>query len=189
MSLSVNTNDIARAAIAIEAETGRSCADSLNRAAKHIVIGSKSHPGAMQLTPKASKADISRVTDKQIAGKVVPMMRKSGRWPATTAQIARAVKRERARRNSSIKYLAFAGWNNAAKAVGGKGINKGITSAFSSSQAAKGRGTKATVSRLFAEVINTAPASERIGFAALEAAVSNAAKDLEDYLAKKLSTP
>ena len=188
MSLYIDTRRIVEVARDIVTHVGRACVESLNRAAKHIVIGSKAYPGAMQLTTKATKAAISAVTDKQIAGFVIAKMRKKGKWPAATAEIKAAVRKERKRRNSAIGYLAFAGWHNAAKDVGGKGINKGINPEFGKSQAAKGRGLKATPSVLFASVENTAPASERVGFAALEVSVENAAKDLEDYLAKKISS-
>lgn len=188
MSLYIDTRRIVEAARDIETHAGRACVESLNRAAKHIVIGSKAYPGAMQLTTKATKAAIAAVSDHDIAGSVIAKMRKKGKWPATTAEIREAVKKERKRRNSAIGYLAYAGWNNAAKDVGAAGINKGINSEFGRSQAAKGRGLKATPVTLFASVENTAPASERIGFSALEVAVENAAKDLEDYLAKKISS-
>lgn len=186
MSLRLNPTRLVNALHFVEKTTGRAVQDSLNRAGKHTIIGSKGHKGAMQLTPVASKAAINRVPDRKIAGYVINKAKRTGAWPLTSAQIRAAVKKERKRRRSSTGYAAFAGWSNAAKAMGGRGV-KGVTSDFNKSEARRGYGKRATSkANLRVVLTNTAPAAERIGLKALQGGLDNAAKDLEEYAMKKI---
>lgn len=184
MSLTVNPNDLQDALRFVEKVTGRSMADSMNRAGLHSIIGSKSYPGAMQMTTKATRASIMRTPDSAIAGFVISRAKKAGKWPLTTKEIWRQVKAERRRRIASIGFAAYPGYNNAAKAMGGRGIRKAMKKGFSKSTAAKGRGTKATPLRIRAEFTNTAHNIESPhvnGQQALQKGLDNAAKDLVDY--------
>jgi hypothetical protein len=183
--LSVDPRNLIDALLFVERASGRAMADSMNRAQLHTIIGSGSYPGAMQLTPKATRSRINQVTDRQLAGFVIARAKRSGRWPMTNSQIHAAVRKERARRNSAVGYHAYAGWSNAAKAMGGRGV-RGVTDDFSKSAARHGRASRATVSNKESVATNTAPAIERIGFAALQQAQDNAAKDLVDYGTRKL---
>lgn len=185
MGLSLDISSLESALEYVEQVTGRSVADSLNRAGKHVIIGSGSYPGAMQLTPKASRADIDKISDKQLTGFVVKRLKRTGKWPVTNAALKILVQKERARRRRSVGYAAYAGWSNAAKAMGGRGV-KGVTEDFSRSEAVHGSGSKATPADLEVNLVNTAPAAERIGFNALQSAIDNAAQDLTDYATRKL---
>lgn len=170
----------------VEKATGRTCEESLERAAKHTVIGSGSYPGAMQLTPKATTAAIDAVPDKLIRGFVIKKLKQKGRWPMASPVIAQLIAKERARRRRSVGYAAYAGWNNAAIAFGGRGI-KGITEDFPRSDASGGYGeVHKSAHETLAEMTNNAPAIERIGEQALQDALDNAAKDLVDYGERKL---
>lgn len=186
-AFSLNTRRFEEALRFVETTTGRSMADSLNRAALHVVIGSGAGPGAMQLTPKASKGAISAVTARQLAGYVITKAKQTGKWPLTREEIKERVKRERKRRQAAAGYTAFAGWNKAAQKLGGKGLRRGIQPGFARSEAARGDATKATAINLVAEIVNTAPMAERIGGAALQDAINNAAQDLVDYGTRKLA--
>lgn len=184
--LSLDTSSLESALVFVEMATGRSMAESMNRAGLHAIIGSGTGPGAMQLTPKASRSAIAAVPDKQIAGFVIKKAKRLGQWPLSSVEIARRVKKERQRRASSSGYAAYAGWNNAAKAMGGRGIRKGVTEAFARSEAARGGGSKASPGDLTASIRNTAPAAEKIGFAALQEGLDNAARDLIEYGTRKM---
>lgn len=186
MSLTLNPSNLVAALNLVEKVTGRTCAESLNRAALHTIIGSKGYPGAMQLTPKADRAKIQAIPLRVLRAAVVVRAKRTGRWPLTRAQINDLVSRERSRRLAAIGYLAYAGWNNAAKGVGGKGLK--TNSGFSKSDARFGQGIKAGIGNLLAIITNTAPASERLGFNALQLGLDNAAQDLTDYAHKKMQS-
>lgn len=183
--LSLDYTGLVEALHFVEAAAGRSCAESLNRAGKHTIIGSGTGKGAMQLTPKATAAAINAVPEARIRAFVVQRLKRTGNWPKTRAEIDALTKKERARRQRAKGYAAYAGWSKAAKAMGGRGV-KGVTSAFSRSLARHGRGRKATPKNLVAEIVNTAPAAPRIGFNALQQGINNAAADLIVYGTKKL---
>lgn len=167
----------------VEETTVRPMAVSLNRAAKTVIIGAKGVQGAMQLTQKADKAKIRQVTDREIAGSVVKKFRAKG-IKFTAADVADGVKKERARRIRAAGYTAYAGYSNAAKAFGGTGV-KGVTDS-TKKEARHGYGHLATPNDLVAELTNTAPAAEVIGFDALQQGVNNAAEDLVEYGINKL---
>lgn len=194
MGLSIDVRSFQEAIKFVTSVTPRTCADALNRAGKTAIIGAKGVKGAMQLTPKADRAAIRKVSDKEIAGYVAAKLRKTGKLAArgakrtkgqfSKAQFKNAIRFERQRRIRAAGYTAFAGWSNAAKAFGGKGV-KGVTS--STKKLAKhGKGKKATSNDLVATLSNTAPASEDIGFEALQQGVNNAAADMVAYGTKKL---
>lgn len=181
--MDIDISDFQDALTFVEKATGRPMAVSLNRAAKTVIIGGKGVKGAMQLTPKANKAAIKMVPEKEIAGFVAAKLRKAG-VKITREIMAREVEKERARRIRASGYTAYAGWSNAARAFGGRGV-KGVGD--SQKKLAKhGYGHVATPAALVAEIANTAPAAETVGFEALQQAVNNAAADLVEYGVRKL---
>ena len=186
MSLELDTSAFEQAVRHVEAVTGRTCAESINRAGLTAIIGAKGVKGAMHLTPVAVKSKILAVTDRQLAAVIVTRAKKAGKWPMSQKEIKAAMKKERAKRVRASGYTAFAGWSNAAKAMGGKGVKGVDAKRFGKSQARHGSGTKATPARLMAEIVNTAPMAEAIGFDALQQGLDNAAADLEAYATRKM---
>lgn len=188
MSQSLDYSGLESALLFVEAATGRSMPESLNRAALHVIIGSGAGPGAMQATPKADKGKIASVSDAQLRGFVIQRAKRTGKWPLKPGEIQELVKKERRRRRRAIGYTAYAGWNNAAKAMGGRGAGgkTRIQGGFERSEAAHGSGLKATPVNLLAEIINTAPAAEQIGFEGIQTGINNAAQDLVDYGTRKI---
>lgn len=186
MGLTLDTRRLTEALLFVESVSGRSCADSLNRAGKHAIIGSGSGKGAMQLTPKADKAKIRGLDRKLVRGFVVQRLKASHRWPLPSATVNQLVEKEIKRRLRGVGYAAYAGYSNAAKAFGARGL-KGVNENFSKSEAKNSYGKKATRSKLRAEFTNTTPAIEKIGGPALQEGVDNAAHDLEIYGQKKWS--
>ena len=189
MSQSIDCSGLADALEFVERTTGRSMAESLNRAGLHAIIGSGSRPGAMQLTPKAQSSSISAVTDAQIAAFIAARARRiNGSVKAAypnAAAFKDGIRKERARRMRARGYTAYAGWSKAAKEMGGTGA-RGVTADFAESDAAAGYGSKATATFLEAVIANTTPMGEAIGFDALQEGVDNAAADLVDYGNRKL---
>lgn len=181
--MQIDIRDLQEALRFCEEATGRPMAVSLNRAGRTVVIGAKGVKGAMQLTPKADKAKIQNLSDRILGGYVAKKLRAAG-VKITAALMAEGVRKERARRLSAVGYTAFAGWSNAAKAFGGTGV-RGVTGS-QKKLARFGYGSKATPQDLVAELVNTAPAAEEIGFDALQEAVGNAADDLVTYGVNKL---
>lgn len=171
----------AAAAFVIKA-TGKAEEEILNRSALHAVIGGKGVRGAMQRTPKADKAKIRALSSAELAASVA--RRNHGR-KFGPGEFARAIKKERARRIRSSGYTAFAGWSKAAQAFGGKGV-RGVQSGFGQSKASRGFGSRAKSNDLVAEIANTAPAAEKIGFAPLQYALNDVARDLVEYGTRKI---
>lgn len=182
--LTLDTRRFTSALLFVEQATGRTIADSLNRAALHVIIGSGSGPGAMQLTPKATPDRIKQVSREVIRGFVIKKLKRTGRWPQANSTISGLVQKEIQRRLRACGYAAYAGYSNAAKAMGGRGV-KGVTGDFARSEASHGVGRKASKNFLEVMFTNTAPAIERIGVPALQVALDNAARDLEIYAQRK----
>lgn len=188
MSWELDTSNLEHALLYVERATGRAMDVSMKRAGLHTIIGSGSYPGAMQLTPKATRGDIDSVSNRQLEAFEVRKAKARGDWPISHFAIQKRAQIERQRRQRSVGYAAYAGWNNAAKAMGGKGIKpSAITDQFSKSEAAAGRGTISFGRNdILIVLTNTAPAIERIGVEALQEAIDNAAHDLTDYADRKL---
>lgn len=182
--------EFGRALEFVERTTGRTAKESINRAGLHVIIGGKGFKGAMQLTPKAARSKIKAVSHKEIAGYVAAKLRSKGlvggsgrQW--SSKQFANAMRFERKRRLRAVGYTAFAGWNNAARAFGGRGL-KGVT-ASGKKLARFGYGKKAaTTINPEAILTNTAPMAERIGLIPLQMAITNVARDLVEYATRKL---
>lgn len=183
MSLTLDTSGLEMAVLEVERATGRSCADSLNRAALTAIIGARGVRGAMQLTPKADPAKIAAVPELLLRRVVLKRARLAGQT-LTPVETASAIKKERAKRKKAHGYTAFAGWNNASKAVGGRGLK--TTERFNKSDARHGTGRRASSNNMTAEIINTAPAAEIIGTAALQQGIDNAAGDLMAYATRRI---
>lgn len=173
----------------------------LNKAALTAIIGGKGVRGAIQRTPRADKGKIAAVPIQEVAGFVANRLRKKGiiiaygggktrtttRHAAgstiTAAEFRRAVAQEYARRKRSVAYTAGPGWSNAARAFGGRGV--GVQTGFPRSEAAHGYGDKATISSLLAEIANTAPAADKIGRQALQDALDDVGRDMQQHALDK----
>jgi len=182
----VDLSEFNRALKFVEKATGKDSLTLLNRAALHAIIGGKGVKGAMQRTPKADRAKINAVNDKVLAGAVAKRLKAKGIKVATADEFRARVKKERRRRIRSTGYTAFAGWSNAAKAFGGKGV-RGVQGGFRTKAVARhGWGRKAKPVSLTAIIANTAPAAEKIGEQALQDAINDVARDLVEYGTRKI---
>lgn len=169
--------------------TGKDAPKFLNKKALSVIIGSKGHPGAVQLTPEADRGKIAAVPVRAVAARVIKRAKKKGEWPLTSDEINRRVKKEYGRMKSSIAYTRGPGWSKAAKALGGTGVRGKKNQeqpGFAKSKAAKGYGKKAAKGDLTAIISNTAPAAALIGREAIQRAIDGQAADMRAYGAQEL---
>lgn len=167
--------------------TGRAARDVINKASLHVIIGGGTFQGAMQLTPKASKATINSLSNEVVSGYIANKLRAAGTLKSTPkGEFQELVAKEKKRRIRAIGYTAYAGWNNAAKAFGGRGL-KGVT-ASEKKESRHGYGEKArsTISPE-STLVNTAPMAEEIGFEPLQKAITNVARDMEEHQLNKMA--
>ena len=89
------------------------------------------------------------------------------------------------RRKRAVGYTAYAGWQKALQAVGGRGF--GQASAKLGGSVERGSGSKASAGRFIAEAINTASAIELIGGeSALQEAINMKTERMMQHLEEKL---
>lgn len=171
--------------------THKKLPDVINRAALATIIGGKGVQGAMQRTPKAAREKILAVPREVIARVVMAKVnqgqfylplrgfRGAGAGPggsgARRAEINRLIRKEYSKRLAAIGYTANVGWNNAAKAFGGRGIGGRATGL---GEAALGEGRPATPGNLVAQFSNAAPAAYLIGQQALQDALDQVSDDM-----------
>ncbi len=177
-------HEFARAVDFVEKNTLRTAKESINRAGLHVIIGGKGFKGAMQLTPKANKGAIKAVSPQQVAGAVAARLRTEGK-KVDAATFAELVGKEIKRRIRAIGYTAFAGWDKAARAFGGRGL-KNVTGS-DKKLSRFGYGTKATNNiNPVAVLVNTAPWAEKIGLEPLQKAITNVSRDMVEYALRKM---
>lgn len=182
-------------------DTKKTLPGILNKASLTTIIGSSTVRGCIQRTPRADPGKIAGVPIEKVAGFVANRLRKKGisisygggknrttikhaaGSTITAQEFRRAVSQEYARRKRSVAYTAGPGWDKAARAFGGRGVTR--QSGFERSEAAKGYGDKATVSDLVAEIANTAPAADKIGRQALQDALNDVGRDMQQHALEK----
>lgn len=169
---------------------GKDAPKYLNKKAQSIIVGSKGHPGAVQLTPQASVEKIKAVPLRAVTARVIQRAKANGRWPLSGEEIAKLVKQEYGRMKASIAYTRGAGWLKAASQLGANGVRSGKRGrpqkGFEKSKAARGYARKATKGNLMAILANAAPAADKIGRKALQRAVDGQAADMRAYAAQEL---
>lgn len=190
MSITVNTSKFEAALRDILKYTSRETSVVINSTAIEVITT------AAALTKKADPAEIekklttgviARTTSKTgkvlkkpkiIAYKPAEMVymilnarqRKMGKPGLNNADMSREAQKMIKRRKAASGYTAYAGWQNALQAVGGRGFGYRVPK-YEGSTAAHGYGIKATPSKLLAKLVNTASAIEIYGAAPLQAAI------------------
>ena len=188
--MTLDTSEFEGACRFVIAATGKEAAPLVNKYLLQTIIGAKGIEGAMQRTPKADKSKIAAITDRQIRAAIARRLRKSGKLKSTSGSEFQAMcDTEKKRILAASGYTAFIGWTPAAKAFGGTGpvgAGKPQANNYTKYEAGKGTGQKATVSRLVAEAINTAPQIEEIGVEALQESLDAQSEDMVAYGTQKL---
>jgi len=96
--------------------------------------------------------------------------RRAGKPGLNNADMSREAQKLIRRRKAASGYTAYAGWQKALQAVGGRGFGKAPK--FEGSSAAHGYGIKATPDKLLAKLVNTASAIELYGAGPLQEAIN-----------------
>jgi hypothetical protein len=189
VSITVDTTRFEAALKDILKYTSRETALVINSIAIEVITT------AAELTKKADPAEIERkLTTGVIArthtktGKVLKRpkviaykpaelvymilnarQRKAGKPGLNNAAMSREAQKLIRRRRAASGFTAYAGWQRALQAVGGRGF--GRAPKFDGSSAAKGYGIKATPDKLMAKLVNTATAIEIYGVKPLQEAI------------------
>lgn len=193
MSIKVDTRSFEKALKEVLLNTSRDMPTVLNGHAIAVITK------AAALTPKADKASIpfklyaeaanSKGKPTSIIYMILNARRKAGKG-LNNDQMRTAAKKLIDKRAASIGYTAYAGWQAALLAMGGRGFGRGKPQkGFAASGAAQGRGRPATTGSLRAIFSNTAPWIEHIGTEPLRRALrmeeANMLKHIQDKVAQR----
>lgn len=183
--MTFDTRELVRAMTDVEKETGKAWPDILNKTAKDVAFR------AWQFTPKAAWSKMQKWVVAPMAQRLVLSRIKKG-MDSTYAPGSKLSKLElkqhvalRIRRmKGTIGYIGI-GWVKAIEDFGGQ-VKKKLPKVSRVGLAYRGYGKKATVNKLIAILVNTSTGAEEISGPALQKAVNFKAKDLRDYLQKRL---
>lgn len=207
MPLKADLESFKRHIVRVKQYSRKAMPDILNNNMRKILLGGQGFDGLVQLTPKATAADIdsdlrmmvttvgkrggTHTTPRiiAIAAKELTKMgiKPSGFdaasqavWRNQVGQLARAIMASRKRGASVIA----AGWLEAAMNFGARG--KGGAKLYAGGIAAQGFGELPTESRLVATAHNVVPGAEKISIPHLSRAIRNAIKDMRVYIRRKI---
>jgi hypothetical protein len=189
VSITVNTANFEAALKDILKYTSREAAVVINSTAIEVIttaaeLTKKADPEAIE--KKLTTGTVSRTTTKTgrllkkpkvLAYKPAELVYKilnarqtrEGKPGLNNADMSREAQKLIKRRRAASGYTAYAGWQKALQAVGGRGF--GRAPKFEGSSAAQGYGIKATPEKLMARLVNTASAIELYGAAPLQEAI------------------
>ena len=197
-------NKALEAAIAV---SSRSAAEVINSAARDIIFKSA------ERTKKADKHKIESELTRSIytvtQGKSGRILKKPKRMYQASELVYRLVNAKRKmkgqrsiagqqmsqaaqsfikRRMNSVGYIAYAGWNKALIAFGGRGFGSGKTGKIKeNSRAARGYGRPAWPQMLLAEFANRATHAFEVGGAVTQTIVTEKEADIYRHLESKLA--
>jgi hypothetical protein len=197
-------NKALEAAIAV---SSRSASEVINSAARDIIFKSA------QRTKKADKhkieAELTRAIYTVTKGKsgrvlkkpkrlyqgselvyriVNAKRKKAGQHGIAGQEMSQAAQKEIKRRINAVGYIAYAGWNKALMAFGGRGFGTGKTGKIKeNSYAARGYGRPAWPQTLLAEFANRATHAYEIGGMVTQNIVREKEADIYRYLEAKLA--
>jgi len=203
VSYHIDASAFERALEDYAAYSSRTIEEVLNAACLDVAIK------AAQATPKASASKIasdlrqkvwvtSRDKDKRgrerSRARLIPLAvaivasrdRKKG-GTMNRQQIRDAARKLASARRRSAGYIAYAGWQKAVLAFGGRGFGSKGGELNPKGKAARGYGVRASVNRLEAELANLAVGAEAVGLGPLQAVLNAKAADLRARLQKKLN--
>jgi len=102
--------------------------------------------------------------------------------------MSQAAQKEIKRRINAVGYIAYAGWNKALMAFGGRGFGTGKTGKIKeNSYAARGYGRPAWPQTLLAEFANRATNAFEVGGAVTQSVVNEKEADIYRHLESKLA--
>jgi hypothetical protein len=192
VSITVDTTNFEKALREALLHTSRELPAVLNGHAIAVITK------AAALTPKADKGSIpyklyADVSNKR--GRATPLIymiinaraRKAGQKALNNQAMSVASRKLIARKVAAIGFTAYAGWQNALVAMGGRGFGaRGKQRGFDASSAAHGRGRPATVASLIASFSNTAAWIEHTGVGPLQQALDLEEANMLRHMEEKL---
>jgi len=104
--------------------------------------------------------------------------------PLVGEDMAKAAKKFMQARIRSIGYIAYAGFEKANRAFGGRGFRGSVNER---SKAAQGYGRKAEQGSLWAEFVNRATEAYKIGGAIVQRIVNEKSREIEAHVEQKLA--
>ena len=196
VSIEVDTRDFEQALRKTLQQTSRDIPDVINSAAIDIITA------AAKYTKKADKSLISDSLLRPVTpikgarpgrpASIIYLMlnakqRKSGQAGLNNSDMSNAAKALIKKRSAAIGFIAYAGWQKALLAFGGRGFgSKAQKTGFETSSASRGRGIKARIGSLFALMSNTAEACDKYGKIPLEMAFWDKTRRMMEHLEEKL---
>ena len=196
-------NKALQAAIAV---SSRSASEVINSAARDIIFKSA------ERTKKADKHKIETELTRQIytvtqskTGRILKKAKriyqgselvyrivnakrkKAGQHGIAGQEMGQAAQKEIKRRLNAVGYIAYAGWNKALMAFGGRGFGSKMRQIKENSYAARGYGRPAWPQTLLAEFANRATHSFEIGGAVTQTVVTEKEADIYRHLDAKLA--
>lgn len=187
--------------------SSRSAAEVINSAARDIIFKSA------QQTKKADKQKIETELTRAIytvtkskSGRILKKpkrmyqaselvyrivnakRRKAGQHGIAGQEMSQAAQKEVKKRLAAVGYIAYAGWNKALIAFGGRGFGTGKTGKIKeNSHAARGFGRPAWPQALLAEFSNKATNAYEVGGAVTQRIVYEKEADIYRHLESKLA--
>jgi hypothetical protein len=206
VSAEVDVSGLIKALELAAQHSSRSAAEVINGAARDIIF---------QSAAQTKKADKNRITQDLTRAVFTVTTSKTGRLlkkPKAVYQAAelvykivnakRRLKGEKGiagqemsqesqklikRRLASVGYIAYAGWNKALIAFGGRGFGSSKTGKINDqSKAARGYGKPARPEILMAEFVNRATKAWEIGGAVTQRVVNEKERDIVNHVEQKL---
>lgn len=155
-----------------------------------VTISSKSIAGSILSATKALKKPKTFAKPAPMVYKIInARLSAKGKPGLNNADMSKAAQSLIRRRKAAVGFVAFAGWQKALLAFGGRGFgSKGQQAGFDKSTASRGYGIKAREgARMVAKFVNTAAACERYGAGPLQQAVNSKTRAFIERLEQKLS--
>jgi hypothetical protein len=207
ISAEIDLSGLQKALQAAIAVSSRSASEVINSAARDIIFTSA------QRTKKADKHKIEQELSRNIytltkskTGRVLKKAKRVYQASELVYRLVNAKRRQKGehgiagkemsqaaqtfikRRMASVGYIAYAGWNKALIAFGGRGFGTAKTGKVNAnSYAARGYGRKASMQRLEAEFANRATHAFEIGGAVTQSVVQQKEADIYRHLESKLN--
>jgi hypothetical protein len=188
--------------------TSRELPDVINKAAVDVIIKAasmtkKADPseiersltnGVITITGRKRKdgaASIKNVFDpKPMVYLIINAKRRAKGLPGlNNRDMSKAAQAFIRRRKAAVGFVAFAGWQKALIAMGGRGFgsSKSKMTGLENTSARRGGGSKAAVGKLAAKFFNTATACEQYGAVPLQMALDAKSDDMRRHVEEKLS--
>ena len=206
--MKVDTRAFEAALKKVLANTSRDVPDVINATARDVIIQAakntyKADPSNIErqlstgvITRTTSKTGRALKNPKVIAYKparlvyliIAAKRTAEGKPGLSQGEMSREAQKFIKRRKSGVGFTAYAGWQKALIAVGGRGFgSKSMQPGFQQSSAKSGYGQKATTQHMLAKMVNTASAIEIYGYGPLQSAISNKTASMLKHLDEKLS--